>query len=73
MMMTLALAAFFPSAGHAAAWGVLLAGILEFLLVAGDAARQGVMPRFAWPKLDDEVWTFLKRFGPATKKNLVKR
>mgnify|MGYP002651658753 FL=1 len=24
------------------------------------------MPRFAWPKLDDEVWTFLKRFGPAT-------
>ena len=27
MMMTLALAAFFPTAGHAAAWGVLLAGI----------------------------------------------
>ena len=26
MMMTLALAAFFPTAGHAAAWGVLLAG-----------------------------------------------
>ncbi len=66
MMMTLALAAFFPTAGHAAAWGVLLAGILEFLLVAGDAARQGVLPRLAWPKLDEEVWTFLKRFGPAT-------
>ncbi|AMN43407.1 murein biosynthesis integral membrane protein MurJ [Rhodoplanes sp. Z2-YC6860] len=66
MMMTLALAAFFPSAGHAAAWGVLLAGILEFLLVAGDAARNGVLPRFAWPKLDGEVLVFLKRFGPAT-------
>src|SRR6201991_3617579 len=66
MMMTLALAAFFPSAGHAAAWGVLLAGILEFLLVAGAAAQQGVLPRFAWPKLDGEVWVFLKRFGPAT-------
>jgi putative peptidoglycan lipid II flippase len=66
MMATLALAVFFPSAGHAAAWGVLLAGILEFLLVAGDAGRQGVLPRFAWPKLDGEVMTFLKRFGPAT-------
>jgi putative peptidoglycan lipid II flippase len=66
MMMTLTLAAFFPTAGHAAAWGVLLAGILEFALVAGDAARQGVLPKFAWPKLDEEVMLFLKRFGPAT-------
>ena len=66
MMMTLGLAAFFPTAGHAAAWGVLLAGILEFLLVAGDAARQGVLPRLCWPKLDAEVLIFLKRFGPAT-------
>src|SRR6202790_3057635 len=47
MMMTLALAAFFPSAGHAAAWGVLIAGFLEFLLVGGDAARQGVLPPLA--------------------------
>jgi putative peptidoglycan lipid II flippase len=66
MMMTLALAAFFPTAGHAAAWGVLIAGILEFLLVAGDAARQGVLPRLAWPRIDAEVLLFLKRFGPAT-------
>jgi putative peptidoglycan lipid II flippase len=66
MMMTLAIAAFFPTAGHAAAWGVLLAGILEFLLVAGDTARQGVLPRLAWPRLDGEMLTFLKKFGPAT-------
>jgi putative peptidoglycan lipid II flippase len=66
MMMTLALAAFFPTAGHAAAWGVLLAGIMEFLLVGGDAARQGVMPRLAWPEINAEVMLFLKRFGPAT-------
>jgi putative peptidoglycan lipid II flippase len=66
MMMTLTLAAFFPTAGHAAAWGVLLAGILEYALVAGDTARQGVLPRFAWPRLDEEVMVFLKRFGPAT-------
>src|SRR5882762_9478208 len=29
MMATLALAAFFPTAGHAAAWGVFIAGCLE--------------------------------------------
>ena len=66
MMMTLALAAFFPTAGHAAAWGVLIAGVLEVLLVGGDALRQGVLPRFRWPRFDGEVMTFLKRFGPAT-------
>ena len=40
MMATLALAAFFPGAGYAAAWGVLIAGLLEFLLLAGDAGQE---------------------------------
>ena len=66
MMMTLALAAFFPTAGHAAAWGVLIAGVLEVLLVGGDALRQGALPRFRRPRFDGEVLLFLKRFGPAT-------
>src|SRR5207237_1137823 len=39
MVVTLLLAALFPTAGHAAAWGVLLAGILEVLLVGGAAVR----------------------------------
>ena len=65
MMMTLSLAAFFPTAGHAAAWGVLLAGVLEFLLVAGNAAHVGVLPRLCWPRIDSETLIFLKRFGPA--------
>ncbi|HRO01708.1 MAG TPA: lipid II flippase MurJ, partial [Nitrobacter sp.] len=43
MMMALALAAFFPSAGHAAAWGVLLSGFLQYFLLAADAARHGLM------------------------------
>jgi putative peptidoglycan lipid II flippase len=66
MMTTLALAAFFPSAGHAAAWGVLVAGLLEFALLAGDAARNGILPRFAPPKVDDEVRGFFRALGPAT-------
>src|SRR6202012_304099 len=47
MMATLALAAFFPSAGHAAAWGVLISGFLQYFLLAGDAARHGGLAGFA--------------------------
>src|SRR3984885_13443663 len=66
MMATLALAAFFPDAGHAAAWGGLIAGFLEFSLLAGDAARNGFLPRFAPLKLDDDVRAFFRALGPAT-------
>src|SRR5215472_2533626 len=66
MMATLALAAFFPSAGHAAAWGVFVAGCLEVALVAGDASGQGVLPRFHRFVVDDEVKKFFRALGPAT-------
>src|SRR6478752_1961014 len=66
MMMTLALAAFFPSAGHAAAWGVLISGFLQFFLLAGDLARHGGLPRFAPLKLDEDVRSFFRALGPAT-------
>jgi putative peptidoglycan lipid II flippase len=65
-MATLALAAFFPGAGYAAAWGVLIAGILEFLLLAGDATKSGILPRFAIPRLDQDVRAFFRALGPAT-------
>ena len=66
MMMTLALAAFFPSVGHAAAWGVLISGFLQYFLLASDLARHGGLPRFAWPRLDEEVRAFFRALGPAT-------
>jgi putative peptidoglycan lipid II flippase len=66
MVATLALAAWFPSVGHAAAWGVFLAGCLELLLVAGDVARRGLLPAFRRPQLDPEVKRFFKALGPAT-------
>lgn len=66
MMMTLALAAFFPSAGHAAAWGVLISGFLQFFLLAGDLGRHGGLPRFAPLKLDEDVRAFFGALGPAT-------
>lgn len=66
MMMTLALAVFFPSAGHAAAWGVLISGFLQYFLLAGDLARHGGLPRFAPLKLDEDVRSFFRALGPAT-------
>jgi putative peptidoglycan lipid II flippase len=66
MMTTLALAAFFPGVGHAAAWGVLIAGFLEFFLLAGDAAKSGILPKFAPLKLDEDVRAFFRALGPAT-------
>jgi putative peptidoglycan lipid II flippase len=66
MIATLAVAVIFPTPGHAAAWGVFIAGVLEVLLVGGDAYRQGVLPRLRWPRFDQDVRIFLKRFAPAT-------
>jgi len=66
LALALVLAAFFPSAGHAAAWGVLVAGGLELLLVAGDAKRVGALTRLRWPQLDVDVRQFFRALGPAT-------
>jgi len=66
MMATLAVAVAFPTPGHAAAWGVLAAGICEALLVGGDALRNGVLPAFRLPRWDDDVRRFFKALVPAT-------
>jgi putative peptidoglycan lipid II flippase len=66
MMATLSLAAFFPTPGHAAAWGVLISGFLQYFLLAGDLARHGGLPRFARLQLDDDVRAFFRALGPAT-------
>jgi putative peptidoglycan lipid II flippase len=66
MIAALALVAFFPTPGHAAAWGVFVAGVIEALLVGGDVWRRGDLPLSRRPRLDPEVKLFLKRFGPAT-------
>src|SRR5262245_4913250 len=65
MVAALACAWLFPSAGHAAAWGVFAAGCLELLLVTGDAARVHATTRFRWPRWDEDLKRFFKALGPA--------
>src|ERR1700755_284781 len=66
MMATLAVAVFFPTPGHAAAWGVLISGFLPYFLLAADLGTHGGLPRFAPIKLDDDVRAFFRALGPAT-------
>jgi putative peptidoglycan lipid II flippase len=66
MMTTLALAAFFPGAGYAAAWGVLISGVLQAALVGGDTVRAGLMTSFRALAWDDDVRRFFKALVPAT-------
>lgn len=66
MMATLALAVYFPSASYAAAWGVLISGVLQAALVAADTARSGAMTSFRRWRWDDDVRRFFKALVPAT-------
>jgi putative peptidoglycan lipid II flippase len=65
MIGTLLMAGLFPTAGHAAAWGVLIAGVLQTLFVAGDAERSGFGVRLKMPQLDEPTKKFLRALGPA--------
>ena len=62
---TLLLAPFFADAGHAAAWGVLLAGVAMVFVVGGDAEMHGYGVRLRMPRLDEPTRRFLKALGPA--------
>jgi putative peptidoglycan lipid II flippase len=66
MMAMLVSAASFLGAGQAAAWSLLIAGILEALLVGGDTLRNDVLAVFRRPRWDADVKSFFKALGPAT-------
>jgi len=50
MISTLLLASFFASGAHAAAWGVLIAGVLEAGLLMIAAFRAGLLAPPVWPR-----------------------
>ena len=66
MMATLAFAAFFGGAGYAAAWGVLISGVLQAALVGGDTLRAGVFTVFRALRFDSDIRRFFTALVPAT-------
>jgi len=43
-----------------------LRAVLKSSCLRTDASRQGALPKLRWPRLDQEMKLFLKRFAPAT-------
>jgi putative peptidoglycan lipid II flippase len=66
MIGTLAFTGFFGGAGYAAAWGVLISGVLQAALVGGDTLRAGAFTGFHALRLDADVRRFFKALVPAT-------
>lgn len=49
-----------PTMGHALVWGIIAAGLAQFLAVLWDAARVKAIPRLGWPRLTPDVKRLLK-------------
>ncbi|MGY8993870.1 MAG: murein biosynthesis integral membrane protein MurJ [Rhodospirillales bacterium] len=60
----LGLARFTESAAHALAWGVALAGALQFAWLAYRAARAGMALRLPWPRFTPDVCVMMRRIVP---------
>jgi putative peptidoglycan lipid II flippase len=56
----------FPSAAHAAAFGVALSGVLQLALLMVATQRQGVRAVLRRPIFDEQLKSFFQRLGPAT-------
>ncbi|MEN3930407.1 murein biosynthesis integral membrane protein MurJ [Microvirga sp. W0021] len=61
----LSVAWFFPNAAYAAAWGVSISGVLQFLLVWLDTLKANVAPHLAKPTLDPAMHRFFKTLIPS--------
>ncbi len=55
----------FPTPGHAAAWGVLVAGILEAGFLAIAVQRAGLFVWPSLPRLSGDIRSFFAKFFPA--------
>ncbi|MCU4178987.1 murein biosynthesis integral membrane protein MurJ [Bosea sp. BH3] len=65
VVAALAVAFLFPSAAHAAAWGVAVSGVAQWILLYVAAKRAGVSSTIVRPHMDAGVRRFLVTFGPA--------
>jgi len=52
------------TSGHALAWGVAAAGVVQFIWLFAACGREGVWLRISLPKLTDDVKVLLKRMAP---------
>ncbi len=65
LIVSLLLSNYFESVGHAMAWGLLMAGVLQLLFLWGCAKRAGVRITVSRPKLNADMRKVFKLMGPA--------
>ena len=63
---TLLLAHLFPNAAYAAAWGVLIAGLLQLVFMLWAGAREGVGVKLVLPRWTAQVKEFFIAFAAVT-------
>jgi putative peptidoglycan lipid II flippase len=56
----------FPNAAYAAAWGVLIGGILQLIFILWAGAREGLWLNITWPRWTPEIKEFFVAFGAVT-------
>ena len=61
----LLLTPFFPTAGHAAAWGEFAAGIIQVVWMMGSCRRAGILLKLRWPRLTPAIKRLFILMGPA--------
>jgi putative peptidoglycan lipid II flippase len=66
MIGTLILWHWFPNAALAAAWGVLIGGILQLFFILWAGAREGLWLKIVWPRWTPDVREFFIAFGAVT-------
>lgn len=66
MIGTILLAQWFPNAAYAAAWGVLIGGVLQLFFITWAAARDGLSLRIGGLRWTPEVKEFFVSLGNAT-------
>ena len=65
LIVSLYFSGHFESAGHAMAWGVLVAGLLQFMFLWACAKRAGVKITLGMPRIDADIKKVLTLMGPA--------
>ena len=66
MIATLLASHWFPNAAYAAAWGVLLGGVMQLFFMLWAAARDGISLRISWPRWTPEIKEFFVALGAVT-------
>jgi len=65
LIVSLLLSSYFETAGHAMAWGLLVAGVLQFTFLIACAKKAGVRLKLGIPKLNTDMRKVFRLMGPA--------